>query len=188
MGMNQWQTTYKRERTATWEELAEAVRDCVTMDEVLAVYSPSTPKRNHRCPCPLHCGTDYNFAYTNNGYKCYVCGASGDVITFVKDILRMSTRVDAIKRINTDLHLNLPLATAVNQAQLAEIDKRRRSAMYREKRKAAWWDRYHQLMDEWIECDKAKRTADPNSDEYASAVKRIDYLNYCINGLPEEPR
>ncbi|MEP6493773.1 MAG: DNA primase [bacterium] len=37
-----------------------------------------------RGPCPLHHGKDPNFSVTASGYKCFSCGESGDVFTFVQ--------------------------------------------------------------------------------------------------------
>ena len=183
-----WSKEYRTERRASWEDIADEIHDTVTMDEVLDLYVPGVPRRHHRMPCPIHDGKDPNFSYTPHGYKCFVCGASGDVIAFVKDVLGLSTRADAMRRINSDLRLNLPLDTAVNSAQNAELSRRRAEAEKRRKEVQAWWDRYHELMDAWTECDRARRTADPNSAEYADAVKRIDYLSYQLDEMPPEPR
>ena len=184
----EWSKEYKRERRMKWEDIANAIHDTVTMDEVLALYCPETPRRSGRCPCPIHNGKDYNFSFSRFGYKCFVCGASGDVISFVKEVQRCPTRGDAMKRINADFHLNLPLDSAVSEAQSAEIDRRRAEAQERKKKIDAWWERYHALMDEWIECDKIRRSADIFSEEWRSAVLRLEILDDELNSLPEEPR
>ena len=183
-----WSKGYKRESKASWEDIAEAIHDTVTMGEIVKVYAPSPPPRHNRIPCPFHNGKDYNLSLMPHGYKCFVCGAAGDAIAFVKDLLGLSTRADAMRRINSDLRLNLPLDTAVNSTQNAELSRRRAEAEKRRKEVQAWWDRYHELMDAWTECDRVRSTADPNSAEYADAVKRIDYLSYQLDELPPEPR
>lgn len=183
-----WSKTYHRERRMTWEDIANAIHDTVTMDEVLALYCPETPRRSGRCPCPIHNGKDYNFSFSRFGYKCFVCGASGDVISFVKEVQRCPTRGDAMKRINADFHLNLPLDSAVSETQSAEIDRRRAEAKKRQKAIDEWWEKYHALMDEWIECDKVKRTAEPFSGAWNAAVLRLEILDYEIDNLPEQPR
>lgn len=188
MGTNPWSKEYKRERTASWDDVAEEIRATVTMDDVLDVYAPGTPRRNRRCPCPLHCGTDYNFSYTDHGYKCFVCGESGDVIAFVKDSLRLSTRADAMRRINEDLHLNIPVGGVISDAKVSELALKRQAARNREERRQEWIDRYHGLLDRWIDRDKVVRTADPNSDEYASAIREREILDHMLNALPTEPR
>lgn len=173
--------TFNEERKADWADIAATIHDVVTMDEVLHIYAPQVHTRNHRCPCPFHNGKDYNFSYTRSGYKCFVCGASGDVISFVKEIQGYPTRSDAMKRINADLRLGLPVDGNVSAELSADLAKRRAERERREKAEAEWWGRYHALLDEWIRLDVVKRTADPTSDEYAEAVKRIDRVGYLLD-------
>lgn len=184
-----WSSSYKPERMAEWEDIAAAIRESVTMDEILAMYCPSTPRRHRRCPCPLHNGRDPNFSYTDHGYKCFVCGASGDAIGFVKEVCELATRSDAMKRINADFRLNLPIECEISTQQSAEISMRRAEAKRKEEAAQAWKSEYERLMDEWIKLDMAKRTADPASDSYAHAVKNIDRVSYELDALlDKEPR
>ena len=183
-----WQTAYRPERVADWSDIAAAIRDAVTMDEVIRMYAPSTAIRNHRCPCPFHNGKDNNFSFTDHGYKCFVCGASGDAVGFVKDICQLKDRKSAMLRINADFCLNLPVSGTISAIQSANLALKRAERDRKEKAHAEWEETYRSLWAEWIECDKAKRTADPESDAYATAVKRIDYVGYLIDNLPQEPR
>ena len=183
-----WSKGYKRENKANWEDIAQAIKDSVTMGEIVKVYAPNPPPRHNRIPCPFHSGKDYNLSLMPHGYKCFVCGASGDAISFVKDLLSLSTRGDAMRRINQDFGLHLPLDGEVSQQASEEFDRRRREAQERERIRQEWWTQYHALMDEWIECDKVKRTAEPMSDEWCNAVKRLEYIGYLLDGLPPEPR
>jgi DNA primase len=50
-----------------------------------------------RGPCPFHHGKDPNFSVTaRGGFKCFVCGESGDVFTFVQKYLGLDF-VEAVK-------------------------------------------------------------------------------------------
>ena len=184
----EWQSAYRPERRANWEDIASAVRYAIHMDAVLDLYCPHLPRRNHRCPCPIHNGKDMNFSYTDNGYKCFVCGASGDVIAFVKEVCELSTRADAMKKINADFSLRLPIGDTLSAIQSANLALKRAEAEKKQKARDEWWARYHALLDEWVRLDIAKRTADPNSEEYAEAVKNIDRVSYELDCLPQEPR
>lgn len=177
----EWGTEFRPERKAEWSDVAAAIHESVTMDDVIHAYAPDLRTRNHRAPCPFHNGKDYNFSYTRNGYKCFVCGVSGDVIGFVKDSLGLSTRSDAMKRINADLRLNLPIDTNISAEISADLAEKRAHRKEQEQAEAEWMERYHDLMDEWIILDKAKREADPASQEYAKAVKTIDYISYLLD-------
>jgi len=170
---------------ASWEDIAHAIRDSITMEDVLEFYCPSTPRQHHRCPCPIHNGKDYNFSYMEKGYKCFSCGAKGDVITFVQTICEYERRSDAMRRINSDFRLDLPLGGEVLSAsQSASLALKRAEAKAKQEAEKAWENEYHSLTDEWIRLDKVRRTADPSSDEYAEAVKNIDRIAFMIDDLP----
>ena len=177
----EWRAEYKPERKASWEDIAQAIHDTVTMDEVIKVYAPNPAPRKHRIPCPIHHGQDFNLSFTPRGYRCFVCGAAGDVIAFVKDCLGLSTRADAMRRINQDLMLRLPLDGCVDAGFSEEAQRRRKQAEAEERAKQEWEDIYHRWLDEWIELDKIRRTAEPMSDEWVDAVKRIDYIGYLLD-------
>ena len=183
-----WQNQYHPERTVEWSDIAAAIHETVTMDEVISVYAPQLPIRNRRCPCPFHNGKEYNFSFTRYGYKCFVCGVSGDVVTFVKEVCELATRVDAMKRMNADLNLHLPIDANVSTEVSAEMARRRAEHERKEAEREAWKAAYANLWDEWIRLDRVKRTADPQSESYANAVKRIDYISYQIDCLKAEPR
>lgn len=183
-----WNRTFTPERKADWGDIAAEIREAVTMEDALHAYAPSVRIRNRRCPCPIHNGKDYNFSYTRNGYKCFVCGASGDVIGFVQTMCGLRDRADAMKQINADFRLNLPINGTISAIQSADLALKRAEREKKEKAHAEWEETYHSLWAEWIACDTAKRTADPESAEYANAVKRIDYIAYLIDQMPSEPR
>lgn len=158
-------------------DYAVAIRESVTMEAALSVYCPSLPRRGNRCPCPIHKGRDYNFSFGAHGYKCFVCGATGDIISFVKAVFDLPLMADAMRRIDTDFRLNLFDGAGMS----AEMQTRRREADERQKEQERRETEYNRLLDEWIRLDIAKRTADPASDEYAEAVKNIDRIGYMLD-------
>ena len=179
-----WKSEYKRERKANWEEIAEAIHQAVTMDDVIALYVPGASPRQHRIPCPIHNGKDYNFSFTEKGFKCFVCGESGDVVKFVEKMLDIS-RTNAMRRINENLNLNLPIDRIATVTESHALDERIKVAREREYARQLYQQEYDDLMDEWCKLDKIKRTDDPNSDEYADAVRRMPYIEYRIDTLKE---
>ena len=174
---------FQPERRADWEDIARAIHDTVTMDGAVRMYLPALTPRHNRIPCPFHNGKDYNLSYNTHGYKCFVCGASGDVIGFVKEACELSTRSDAMKRINNDFNLHLPIDGEADIAFSVEAQKRRREAEKKKEAEQAWEDEYQRLTDEWIRLDTIKRTADPSSEEYADAVKNIDFVGFQLDML-----
>ena len=187
-----WSSSYHPERHASWEDLAQAVREQVSMDDVLALYCPQVKRQRNRCSCPIHNGKDLNFSFNRTGYKCFVCGASGDVIGFVKEVCELSTRAEAIRRINDDLRLRLPVGGSVTATQSREMSERRREAERRDAERQAWWDRYHELMDRWCELDKFLLTAPRASEKDIAVIAKTKELmreiEYQMDSLPPEPR
>lgn len=178
----EWNKEYKPERKVTIEDVAEHIRDTVKMIHVIDLYYPELQHRHNRIPCPLHNGKDYNFSFGDNWYKCFVCGGAGDVISFVKESQHLSTRYDAMKRLNQDLGLHLPLGgDYVDAGFSAEAERKRELARERERIKQEWEETYHKWLDEWIKLDKTLHTAEPFSDEWVSAKKRIDNISFLLD-------
>ena len=190
--MGTWDS-FRAERTPEWQDIAQAIRDSVTMEDAVRMYVPGTVPRHHRIPCPFHNGKDYNFSYNTHGYKCFVCGASGDVIGFVKDICECSTRSDAMKRINLDFDLRLPVDGNVDITFSAEARKRREEAERRQREHDEWERRYHEALDRWTELDRIARDTPWDSEENISKAcnareqkARVGYQIELI--LADEPR
>lgn len=183
-----WSKAYHREHRASWEDIAESIRYSVRMEDVLALYAPSASRRGNRCPCPIHNGKDNNFSFTTQRFKCFVCGASGDTIEFVKLMCGYASRTDAMKRMNQDLNLRLPIDAVVSDEMATEMANRRQAAMAKQREHDAWTERYHALMDEYVRLDKLKREAEPMSDEWTEAAMNIDRVSYELDAMPPEPR
>lgn len=182
-----WTSAYRPERRASIEDISQAIHDSVTMDEAVAVYAPSPPPRHHRIPCPIHNGKDYNLSYTPHGFKCFVCGASGDVIGFVKEVCELATRSDAMRRINADFNLNLPIDGTLSAIQSATLALKREEAKKRQAELKAWEAKYNALMDEWVSLDKKTReVTDPF--EQAEIRERMRKLEYELDSMPEKPK
>lgn len=187
--MAEWTRAFKPERKVEWGDVAQTIRESVSVEDVLSLYCPGTHIRNRRCPCPIHHGRDYNFSFNEHGYTCFVCGSSGDVIDLVKVVCELATRADAMKRINQDMRLNLPLVGEAATGEVSDELKRRRKAA-QEKRKAIeeWNRRYNELVDEWAELDKKIRDTTTSIEERAAANERKLYVEYKLDILPPEPR
>jgi DNA primase len=164
-------------------DLAQSVKDSVTMPDVIAAYLPDVHPEHHRIPCPFHNGKDRNLAYTNTRYKCYVCGESGDVIQFVHDLLHLSSMPDAISTINRDFRLGLPIDRAPSRSETEEIKARAARHKATEERAKAWLDEYHAALDEWIKIDKTINNAEPYSAEWVEAMKRKPFVDYKLDTI-----
>jgi DNA primase len=80
------------------DDVVDRVRDEADIISVVGEFVKLKRVGNSfRGPCPFHHGKNDNFSVTaGGGYKCFVCGESGDVFTFVRKHLGLDF-VEAVK-------------------------------------------------------------------------------------------
>ena len=167
-------------------DCAEIVKDAVTMQDVLTSYG--LPTSGHgRIPCPIHGGVKNNFAYKRDYYKCYVCGATGDVISFVMQYRGLSF-MDALRELDGLFHLNLPIddRRELDETAMIEAARRLQERQEAERQRDALYsalcdaiDRYTAL-DMILIYDAPDGPYTPPSDEYIYAAKHIDAAWYAV--------
>ena len=173
-------------------QYAEQIKSLVTMQQAIALYAPNPAPRGHRIPCPIHNGDNYNLAFTDKLYHCHKCGEGGDIISFVRHIFRLDFN-GAIRKLNTDFALNLPLDRKPTLREQREAEIRQRELLAErakaEADKQAYDALYGSLWDEYTRLDKQRMDYKPMSadDEinplYVEAVTRIGYICYRIDVL-----
>ncbi len=161
---------------------ADVIKSSVTMLEVLTMYGLPTGRYN-RIPCPLHQGIRKNFSYKNHGFVCYVCGASGDVISFTELYFGLDF-MNACRKLDEDFHLGLNVGGKLDEAKRAEAERlsaiRRAERARKNAERRRLEEAYHAALDRWVELEKAKRNGKPRTpfddltEQYAYAVKHID--------------
>lgn len=112
-------------------DYAELIKRLVSMQDVAERYT-GEPIRFNRMRCPIHHGTDRNLRIYPKSYYCWVCHAAGDQIQFVQSVLGLSFQ-DAMKRLNDDFGLNLPIGSErCDSERLERIDRQNRIRLLRE--------------------------------------------------------
>lgn len=184
---------YKREQKASVEDVAEVIHSSVTILDALHVYCSHLQPRRNRCPCPIHNGDDYNFSFNDRFYKCFVCGASGDVISLVKDVCDLKTRVDAMKLLCDDFHLPVNFHATITKEVSEKVRIAREESERKKREKESWEERYQRTLNDWIALDKIIIETPWNSEENIAKVckakeerARIGYKLDLI--CSEEPR
>ena len=171
--------------------LADEVKSRVTMTDILNTYGFHLVMG--RMPCPFHNGQDRNFSVkSNRSYRCWVCGESGDQITFVMRYFGLDFK-HAIEKINDDLRLGLPIGEDAKKQQSEdarrkdeqaerEAEERRRKIEERKREAQELRTRYDEALDAFTSCDNLLTRCRPISpttgisDVYAWAAKNIDRL------------
>ena len=168
--------------------VAERVKELVPIQEAAQYYGIAF---NHSgfAICPFHTEKTASFTVHDNYAHCFGCGWHGDVIAFVKTLLGLDFW-GAAERLITDFALPVPIGRKMTvreyraaKRQYAERVKKQRHA---EEVKALYNELYGALWDEYARLDKIIMRERPKSveditDDYADAVKEINWIEYMID-------
>ena len=120
--------------------------------------------------CPLHGEKTPSLkVYSGNrGWHCFGCGESGDIIDFVMAIFGISF-ADAMKKLNEDFCLGLPIGRQLDRREKEEFAKRQAEMRAEQKRKEdernAVKKAYYIALDDYIRLDRQKREFAPKKGE-----------------------
>ena len=152
------------------------------MDDIVGGYFPDPPPRYRRIPCPLHGGHNRNFAYTDKFYKCYVCGAAGDIFKLVMEYFKIDFCA-SVTKLNHDFHLGLELdnPTAESTSAAREAAERLREAREARKREEdVALEAYHAALDRWVRLDRQLWASPPGTAEHDEAERHIAEAAYLL--------
>ena len=174
----------------------DIIRESVEMKDVARKYG-LTIKHSGFATCPFHTEKTASLKIYNNGkgWHCYGCGAGGSVIDFVMRFFNTG-KAEAIKIINSDFSLNLPLKHNSTWREREMLRRRMREAEDRiaNERKAfhAEKEEYNLLMDKYVWADiiiaalKPMTPEDEIYDIYKDAVNErmiIEYKLDCLGAI-----
>ena len=170
---------------------ADEIKQRVSMIEMLQYYGIETNRSNF-CRCPFHQEKSASFkAYPGTrGFYCYGCNESGSVIDFSMKFFDLSFG-DAIKKINEDFSLGLPIGEKLDCRKQLEMQRQafmRKREMNAKKQKAhelenAYWTAF----DEWKRLDDNKRNYAPKTPTepfhplFVEALKNIAGAEYKLS-------
>ena len=173
-------------------DYAERIKREVKFEQAAQFYGLTFNQRGYSS-CPFHADKTPSFHVQKSGNgKCFGCGWHGTVIDFVMQMFTLDFK-DAIRKLNADFVLNLPLdrKPTLREQRDAEI-RQRELAEERAKVEAdkqAYDALYGSLWDEYARLDKQRMEYKPQSAEdelnplYVEAVTRISFICYRIDTL-----
>lgn len=165
----------------------QAARERVTALEAARHYG-LTIDRHGKALCPFHNDKHPSMTFKNGRYRCWVCDASGDAVDLVRGLYG-GTYMDALRRINQDFGLGLPLGGGKpTPQQRAEAQERQRTR------------ELHQQFEQWREitinnlnlCIRAANTADWDNltPQEVEAIRQREQMEYWADllshGTPQE--
>lgn len=144
------------------------------------------------CKCPFHQERSASFkAYAGDrGYYCYGCHASGSVIDFVMQYFSILFG-DAIKKINEDFSLGLPIGEKLDRRKQLEMNRqaflRKREMNAKKAEQERLENAYWAAFDEWKRLDGNKRNFAPKTPSeplhplFVEALKNISGAEYNLS-------
>lgn len=171
--------------------LADEIKQCIKMSDVFARYG-FEPNRGGFISCPFHSERTASLSAYHDGerWKCFGCGAGGDVISFVMLLFGINFS-QALLRINDDFALGLsPGKPAGMRERRAEADRR----LFEQRRKRA--DKkylnalcaFRRLLWEVYQAQKPQTMDEPLKSGFVYALRNLDALDAEIMELAAKER
>ena len=170
---------------------ADEIKQRVSMIEMLRHYGIET-NRSGFCRCPFHQERSASFkAYPGTrGFYCFGCHESGSVIDFVMKFFGLPFG-DAIKKINEDFSLGLPIGEKLDRRKQLEMQRqafmRKREMNARKAEQERLESAYWTAFDEWKRLDDNKRNYAPKTPTeplhplFVEALKNIAGAAYNLS-------
>jgi len=164
------------------------LKDSVNIIDAATRYGV-TVDRHGKALCFAHTESNSSLSFRGDRYKCFSCGAGGDVIDMVCTIRNISTLAAArelARLYGLPLFADRPLTEAeLKQARDADAQRKRDTA--RLEAFAEWVDsaariiaQYLRKMEEWKHDLAPKRPDDELHPLFVEAAKNLDYWNYLF--------
>lgn len=161
----------------------EAVKDSLSMRQVAEYYGY---KVNSKCTClcPFHNDNRPSLRIYDGrkGFNCFVCGAGGDVITFVSRLYDLRNSEACIKLIE-----DFALPVKIENLTYREIREREKKVREYKKRMkfikyaTAIYRMYWKML-----CEAVQNTADMHFFNALQELSIVEYRLECLKACPEE--
>lgn len=168
-----------------YKNIAELVKHRIPEIKPVMEFYGIQFNRNGFAVCPFHKEKTASLSTKSNFFKCFGCGAGGDVITFVQKY-HSESFVNAVKRLNQDFHLGLgadkPESTTAILQRRREQDRKKREQEQFEQLYSRVCEEHRRLHLAYIH--DAPRAGEPIRESYAEACRRLPYLEWWLDAHP----
>lgn len=106
--------------------LFERCRDAVSAEDAARKYGVHINEHG-KALCPFHNDHNPSMTFRNGRYKCWACNVGGDSIDFTMKLFGLNA-LDAVRRLNADFCLALPIDRPPSRKETAEAEKRKHLA------------------------------------------------------------
>ena len=170
-------------------DYVDTIKQTLDLREVVARYGLE-PDRHGYVNCPFHTEKTGSMKVWHDHYKCFGCGAHGDVIAFVQSY-EHTEFAEAMETLNRDFGLGLPFGSSDTPLELL----RARQKMQHKADKAREKQRLRELREEQISHLTAAWAAydrvildhpEPDNEKTAHAYMMRDYIGYLLDNADGE--
>lgn len=161
------------------------VKDQVNMPELVRYYGFEISRNGYIC-CPFHHEKTASMKVYSDHYKCFGCGAHGDVISFVQHYLHTDFP-GAMEAINRDFGLNLPFERqmTLREIRAARLARNRIKAARNKQERIR--EQQNALTCLWAEYDRMILDHPvPDTKKIAEAYSARDYISFLIDNFNTE--
>ena len=174
--------------------VAQTIKDRLTMCEVLLRYGYETNKKGFVC-CPFHLEKTPSMKIFEKDYHCFGCGEHGDIITFVQKLFSLPFQ-EALKKIDVDFGLNLYGDKTFEELRKSHYQtkqlqaKREREKAEKEQADAEYWAAF----DEWKRLGDNKQNFAPKTPDeelhplFVEALQKLAYQEHLLDCLETRRR
>lgn len=176
-------------------DYSQEIKERLDTREVFAFYGFERNRKGFVC-CPFHSEKTASCKVYDGqrGYHCFGCGATGDVLTFVKNYFGISFP-ETLSKLNDDFCLGLPIKdkqiTEAEKIELArkEYERKKKAKKEREQREKAESD-YWKAFDEVVRLDKMSRPkpefAEMMTPQFLEYLSKKDEAFYRLGEAEKE--
>lgn len=163
----------------------EAIKQRLSVKQVIAYYAGSKFNSRDFCTCPFHTEKTPSFSVNEEKkvYYCFGCGAGGDQIDFVRRYLAIDSIDDAVKTLDKDFALGITGERISVKAQNAVREARRKRALelQEEEHKNSV---YNDLCDQYMALNELISNLEPMTYMWGNMITRKAWLeNELDNAL-----
>lgn len=164
------------------------IKELVDLRDALCFYGVEFNRAGFAV-CPFHTEKTASFSVKKQRYKCFGCGATGDIITFVQDMFGLSLR-NAVEKINSDFGLNLPIGANATARERFEADKRYMTLIAEKRKKQDYINsaekEYERACDMYAStyksvCEFGNFAGPEDSKAFAAALHKLTIAEYKMD-------
>ena len=157
----------------------EIVKDSIDIVDAAGRYGLGVSRHN-KALCPYHNDTKPSLSFKGQRFKCFACGAGGDVIDLVGHLVNTGP-LETVRELNHTYRLRIDLdkprpTTEIRRRQQLQAEKK---AFEEWKwRAAATLGEYYCLLKKWKEVYAPGHPDDGIDPRFVEALHRLDYIDY----------